>query len=65
MSFMSLVFSYGLWNDGIMLYSLLETWGMFGMISKDIYVSWVMLYVFWVMLWQENERTSEDYVYDS
>ena len=63
MSFMSLVFSYGLWNDDIMLYSLLETWGMFGMRRKDVYVSWVMLYVFWVKLCQKDERTSEDYVW--
>ena len=46
MSFVYLVFSYGLWNEGIMLYSLLETWEMFGMRRKDIYISWVMLYVF-------------------
>ena len=63
MSFMSLVFYYGLWNVGIMLYSLLEKWGMFGMRRKEVYVSWVILYVFWVKLCQEDERTSEDYVW--
>ena len=37
---------------------------MFVMTKEDVYVSWVMLYVFWVMLCQENGRTSEDYVYE-
>ena len=43
-----LVFSYGLKEAGIKLYSLLkvETWGIFGMRSEEVYVSWVILYVF-------------------
>ena len=30
--------------------------------NKEVYVSWVMKYVFWVMIWQSNEWIRKDYV---
>ena len=57
-------FSYGLCDVDLMLYPLIESRHMRDVLYWRIegYVSWVMLYVFWVMLCQSNEWIGEDYV---
>ena len=57
------IFSYGLCDVGLMIYSFVESRNMRDFLywRKEFYVSWVMIYISLVMLSQSNKWIGEDY----